>query len=86
MGIPDTTGRPVTASQTAVDPPAACTERTLWYQAGVFVLTFVLMLALLTGRRYLTGLRPVQVSEEIQHEEEADGRTETAGNHRRQAR
>jgi MFS family permease len=63
----------------------AATERTLWYQVGVFTLSFILMLALPAGRRHLSGPRPVQVPDS-QHQEEADGHTETAGNRRRQAR
>jgi EmrB/QacA subfamily drug resistance transporter len=63
----------------------AATERTLWYQAGVFALAFVLMLALPAGPRRTSGPRLAQVSAS-QLEEEADGYTEAAGKRRRQAR
>jgi dolichol kinase len=39
---------------------AVATERTLWYQVGVFLLAFLLMLALPARRRHSAGLDSVR--------------------------
>jgi hypothetical protein len=85
--LPPAAGKVLTASALAAVKRdfTAATERTLWYQAGVFAFAFVLMLALPAGRHQATGPSPVRVPDS-KHEEETDGRTETAGNRRRQAR
>jgi MFS family permease len=42
---------------------ATATERTLWYQVGVFLLAFLLMLALPDRRRHRTSPGPVLIAE-----------------------